>query len=116
MVKPAQVADGVILFAETELLPALGGWQLWVAGAALALLRPRVDKVLDSLTTNKIVSALGLVDADGMIDTPAAAEALKESIRKHGKLPLDIPLLGSAYKFSEKDIDALLGFIEKSGA
>ena len=110
MAPPAQIADGLTLFAESEILPALAGWKLGIAAAAVILFRQRIDRLIPTVADNKIVSALGLSDTDGNIDVEAAAEALKESIRKAGNLMVDIPLLGT-FKFKEVDIDQLLEYM-----
>lgn len=115
MVKPSQVADGIITFAESEMLPALDGWQLWAASAALILASQRAELIVNVLLENKIVSALGLVGKDGMIDIDAAAEAMKETAKKRGKLEIDLPAFGKV-KFSESDFDKLLGYINDSQA
>lgn len=114
MVKPEYVTEGIIMFAEAELLPALEGWRLWVGAAAMALVRQRAGEILAKIAGNKIVSGLGLVDKDGMIDIDAAAAALKQAARKYGKLSLDIPTLDIAYNFTEHDVDTLCGYIEKA--
>lgn len=107
MVTPGQMTDGIILFAESELLPALKGWQAWVATAALIRVRQQAEPILAALTQSKAIAALGLVDAEGMIDVDAAADALKEAARKHGAVSVDIPVLEIAYTFAEKDIETL---------
>lgn len=114
MVKPEYVAEGVAMFAEAELLPALGGWQLGVCTAALYLARKRAAAVLDALKGNSIVSALGVMDDDGLVDVEAAADALKYAARKQGKISVDIPVIDISYSFTEQNIEALRGYIQKA--
>jgi len=113
MVTPSQMAAGVVAFAETELLPAMSGWQLWTASAALVLAGQRADALITTLAGNEAVKALGLVDEQGNIDIEAAAEAVKGAIRKHGKLPIELPVFGCSFKLSENDVETLRGYITR---
>lgn len=108
MTLPIKTAlEGVLLFAEQEIIPALGGWRTWAATAALVLFNQRAEAFVKTLADNKFVAALGLIDGDA-VDTEAALSALKQAARTHKGLKLDIPMLGE-FEFFEKDIDALRG-------
>ena len=111
--RPEQVAEGLSLFVESELLPAFDGWRMWAAAAALALFHKQSGSIITTLSQNKIISSLGVVDGDGNIDVDSAIEALKEALRKHGKLPLDIPALDISFNFSENDVETLRGYLNQ---
>lgn len=113
MVKAEQVADGIVSFADAEILPAMEGWQFWTASAAIVLARQRADLIISTLAGNKFVSALGIIDADGMVDVDAAIEAAKHTAQKHGKLEIDLPMIGKI-KLSGEDFDTLREHIMKS--
>jgi len=113
MVKPEQVIDGTLAFIEAEMLPTLGGWKAWAASAVMVQLYQSAEKVLSELLNNKAMGMLGLVDADGMIDIDAAASAMRETARKHGKLEIDIPMLGK-FRFDEADFNKLAEHIKNS--
>lgn len=80
----------------------------------IALASQRVNDVMASLKNNKAVSALGLIDKDGLIDVKAACDALKQTARKHGKLSLDLPVFDVTFNFTEQNIETLRGYIEQA--
>lgn len=114
MVKPEQVADGIIAYADAEMLPAMDGWQLIAATAALVLARQRIDLFTPKILNNKYVSALGIVDKNGLVDIDTSIAAIKESINKNGKLTVDVPMIGEM-KFDISDFDKLKEYIIQSG-
>lgn len=114
MVKPEQVAQGVMSYAEAEILPAMQGGQLWAGSAILILLSQRANQMVAALAKDKMFAMLGLVDENGMIDVDAAANALKETARKHGKLTVSLPMFGK-FSFGEEDFDALREHITNAG-
>lgn len=114
---PVQVLDGTLQFVEHEMLPALTGWKLIMASAALIQCKKNAEPLLQELADNKAVSMLGIVDGDGNIEVESAVTALKESIRKHGKggkVPLDIPVLNISFSFTEANVDSLKDYIDKA--
>lgn len=107
-ISPGKVAD--IAWADAEILPKMSGMQLWLSAAALVTARKRLDAFMPFLTSNKVVSALGIVDSNGNIDVDTAASAAKEVTRKYGALTLDIPVIGEV-RLSEGDFDSLKKYI-----
>ena len=113
MIPAGKVLEGMTIFIESEILPSLSGWQLIAAGAGIALINQKSVNAVKMLSGNKMVLGLGLMDESGNLDVNTAAEAVKESIRKHGKLDVSIPAIGD-FRFAEKDINALVACINRA--
>ena len=114
IVKYDRVADGIIAFADAEILPQMKGLQLWLSAAFLVTARTRIDELVPLLSSNKMIAALGIMDADGSVDIDTVTETAKAITRKYGVLLLDIPVIGEI-RLSEKDFDVLRDHIIKAG-
>ena len=106
-----KVIAGAAEFAETEMLPTLPTGQMVVGATVLGLMKQRAGKVLVGALNHPVVVAMGLADSEGNIDVDGVAAALKESIHKHGKLSVDVPVMGT-FCFDEANIDALVKCIK----
>lgn len=113
MATAEHVTAGILAFAETEIFPALPAWKMSIAYAGVLMLSKKADALAESITSSKVVSALGLIREDGSVDIEGAASALKASIAKHGKIEVDIPIIGT-FRFSEQNVDTLMQCIEKA--
>ena len=111
MTKAEKVAQGVTLFAEKEILPALEGWKLWTAGAALLLAQERSAAILKEFAGSKTAVLLGVADAQGDIDVEAVGKALKQTARTHGSIKLPIPLFDIEFTLTESNVDTLISYI-----
>ena|GEM_PF-3599865 len=114
IVKYDQIADGIIAYADAEILPKMSGLQLWLAAGTLVTARMRIDTLVPLLASNKVIAALGIVNADGSADIDIVAETAKTITRKYGVLPLDIPAIGEI-RLSENDFDMIKDYIIKAG-
>ena len=107
-----RVIAGAVEFAEQEMLPTLPVGQMVVGATVLGLARARAGKALAGMQAHPVVVAMELMDEGGNVDVDAIANALKDSIHKHGKLSLDVPVLGT-FCFGEMDIDSLIKCINR---
>ena len=114
MTKPEYVAEGVMMFAEKELLPALEGWKMWTAGAALLLAKQQATEIMEEFVKSKAAVMLRIANEDGDIDVEAVGRALKQTARSQGSLKLDIPLFDIEFSISESNVDTLLDYIDKA--
>lgn len=105
-----QVVNGIIKYADAEIMPKLQTSGKWIAGTVMALAYNKVDSVVDSLSHNAMIKTLGIVSEDGDMDIDAVMTALRQSADKYGKLSVEVPLLGRM-TFSSSDIDALRGYM-----
>jgi hypothetical protein len=125
-VTPEQFVNGVIAFADVEMIPLMRNQshQL-VSGIAIVLMQKRAINSLDKFTKHPAVEALGIVDEDGFIDIDILFEAVTASMEKYadGKFDLDprtllgsmSGLLGQSYTsftFKTTDIENLHAYIK----
>lgn len=105
-----QVINGLIAYADSEIMGKLPTTGQWVMGTALGLASNKVGSALDVLKGNTIVQMLGIIDEDGMVDVDALTDAMKKSADKYGKITVDIPLVGRL-SFSSTDVENLKRYI-----
>lgn len=101
-----QVIQGVVNYADNEVMAKLPTSGKWVVGTAMYIASNKAHNVVDTLSNNMIVKMLGVVDDDGMIDTDMLITAMKTAADKYGNLSVDVPMIGRL-TFSSSDIDNL---------
>lgn len=114
MVSISQVKQGVSEYITNEIIAKMTGWQKWVAGAFASMAIVRSDQLFDSLKENSIVSMLGVISDDGMIDIDAIHEAFAHEADVAGPIQINIPGIGSI-KLSRADVDMLHRYIKQGG-
>lgn len=105
-----QVVQGIINYADNEIINKLPIASKWILGTGIVLAANKVDKVVDSLRDNSVVKMFGLVDEDGMIEVDELMNAMKESADKYGKISFDVGMIGKM-TFTSSDIDELRRYI-----
>ena len=114
MVTKKQLIDGVLKFVESEIIPAIGGWEGGMAYIGVGILRRKADWVasyIDQYLNHPVAKALGIVTDDGRIDIDTAYEAFKEHASKILPRTVEIPLL-NPITFHESTIDVLYAYIK----
>lgn len=109
MVTLAQVQAGVEKYLETEILSKIPGWQKWVLGAAASRMLSRSGEIFNTLKSNPIVSAMGVIDEQDQIDIDAIYREFSKQAQR-GAITFDIPLMG-ALTVNSSDIDRLYNYI-----
>lgn len=105
-----RVMQGIINYADAEVMGKLPTSGKWVMGTVIGMASNKARNVVDSLKENPIVSMLGIVDEDDMIDVEEFLSALHSSADKYGNLILDVPLVGRM-TFTSSDVDHLRNYI-----
>ena len=105
-----QVLNGLISYADHEIIDKLPTTGKWVVGTAIGMMSNKAEMFVDNLKSNAIVQMLGIVDEDGMIDADALISSMKSSADKYGKISVDVPLIGRL-SFSSSDVDSLRNYI-----
>lgn len=105
-----QVINGLIRYADSEIMGKLPTSGKWLMGTAITLATNKASNMIDVLMKNSIVKALGIVDENGMIDTDVLIDAMKSAADKYGKVSVDVPLVGKL-TFSSTDIDVLRQYL-----
>ena len=109
MVTLAQVQAGVERYLDTEILSKIPGWQKWVLGAAASRMLSRSGEIFNSLKSNPVVSAMGVIDEQDQIDIDAIYREFSKQAQR-GAITFDIPLMG-ALTVNSGDIDRLYNYI-----
>jgi hypothetical protein len=114
MVTFAQVKSGMAKYITEEIISKMDGWKQWVSGAAVALTLTKADALFEVLKSNAIISVLGVVKEDGMIDLVVLRKAFKEQAESSGPVSIDIPAIGKI-TLSSNDIDMIYRYIQEGG-
>jgi hypothetical protein len=101
----AQVKAGAAAYIEQEIIAKIGGWQKWVAGAAVSMALNRADSIFEALRQNPAVQILGIVDGDGNIDVDALYAEFKRQAQR-GAVSFDVPMIGKL-TLNESDVDKI---------
>lgn len=110
MVTVQQMQEGVARYLDAELLPKIGGWKKWIAGAAATEYVGKLGVVVDAIKKKPAVAILGVVTEDGMIDADKLRDAFVNQARSSGSVSFDIPLLGTL-TIGERDVETLYRYI-----
>lgn len=101
-----QVVQGLINYADNEIMNKLPSTGKWIMGTAIGLAAGKAHETIDALSENTIVKMLGVIDEDGLIDVDALIGAMKSSADRYGNLSVDVPMIGKL-TFSSSDVDNL---------
>ena len=107
-----QLIRGVINYADNEVINNLPVSGKWVMGTGIGIATAKAQSIVAALQQHPVARAMGIVDDDGMIDLDLVAKCMKDSASRYGKMTLQVPLVGRL-TFSDQDIDALRGYIER---
>lgn len=105
-----QVINGLISYADNEVMSKLPTSGKWVMGTAIGLATTKANNLVETLKTNTIVQMLGIVDEKGMIDVESLINAMKQSADKYGNISVDVPMIGKL-TFTSSDVDRLRTYI-----
>ena len=112
MVHVSKIAAGMVAYADTELVPRVSGsLKAWGIGAAVMLVCDRLLAVLQLLSQNRMVSAMGLVDGE-MVDVDAVYQAVKKYAERQ-TATVEVPFVG-CITFTSSDVDALYRAIKQA--
>lgn len=110
MVTKEQFINGILVYAEKEVIPALPTIGKWGIGAGIILAKNQADTIITNLANNNIVKTLGVVNDSGEIDVERLAYALKQSAEQYGNVQINVPVVGTL-TFTSSDIEKLKHYI-----
>lgn len=114
MVTIQQAQQGIARFIDSEVVPRLSVVEKVIVGGGAGLLTAKLPEVLKKYSDNKMISALGIYDAEhGEIDIDALYNAVKPYIGAD-PIPVKIPMVGLTLKFTQREIDTLYQFIKEA--
>lgn len=106
MVTSKQIVEGVVVYANKEIMPKLEPTKQFIAGMALGVAGSKADGMLKLLGQQPMVAALGLIQQNGEVDLDTLYAAASEQMDRQGSLPIDIPIIGKL-TFGRGDLDEL---------
>ena len=102
--------EGIARYLDAEMLPKIGGWKKWIAGAAATEYVSKMGVIIDAIKKKPAVAILGVVTEDNMIDADRLREAFVNQARSSGSVSFDIPMIGTL-TIGEKDVETLYRYI-----
>lgn len=110
MIHRSRVMQGIAAYIDNEIVAKMSGsWKSWVIGSAAGIALSRSDELLNTLSANPAVRALGLIDGEN-INVEAIYEELRKQAQK-GTATVELPVVG-AITFSAADVESLYRYIK----
>jgi len=117
MVTSEQFINGVIVYAENELMPIIEKPHQKVCfGVVLGTLKHKAREIFENLKNEKVVKLLGIIDDKGQIDLDSLTSSTIDSINRYsnGKFEFDGGALIGKFTFADADIKQLCEYIIQS--
>lgn len=105
-----QIINGLLNYADTEVMTKLPTSGKWVMGTAIMLASNKIPIIVDNLKESPVVKMLGIVDEEDNIDADALINAMRSASEKYGSMTLDVPLVGRL-TFNSNDIERLKTYL-----
>lgn len=112
-VSAEQLVNGLILYADEEVIRNLPTQGKWLVGASIGIMTTKVNNLVHLLNDNKFFQMTEIIDENGMFDVDLIMDSLRESASKYGKVSFQIPVVGKLI-FSAADIDLIKKYVEES--
>jgi hypothetical protein len=112
MVHKSSLIPGISRFIDENILshyPTNSMKRILMAGAVSLYLKQN-EGIVDTVANNPLVTGLGLVHENGMLDIDQFRDTIKCEINKVGFMRLSLPMIGDI-DFTTEDVDALYKFI-----
>lgn len=106
MVNSKQIVEGVVEFANKNIMPKLEPTHQFLAGMALGVVGGKADGMLKALAAQPMISALGVIQPNGEVDLDTLYASASAQMDRQGALPVDIPIIGRM-TFDRGDLDEL---------
>ena len=103
------VKNGVLQYAQTEIINKAQGSTKFLLYTGLVLLSPKLDEMYKQYKDNAVVLALDIIKDNDDIDVDKLYMAMKEAINNVGKFEL------MGVVFNHEDVESLYRHIKKQG-
>lgn len=117
MVHKSNIIPGLSRFIDEAILsqyPPTSMKRILAAGG-ISLYLKQNEGVVDTLISNPLISSLGVVTTDGMIDLETLRDVYRAEIAKAGFMRLSFPIIGDI-DFTPEDVDTLYRYIVNTSA
>lgn len=105
----SQVKEGVIKYAQNEIINKAEGAMKFVLYTGVALAVPKLDEMYNQFKTHPILKALDVIKPNDEIDTDKLHLAMKQAISQIGRFEY------MGIIFNAQDIDNLFKYINQGG-
>lgn len=102
MVTLEHLIDALEVYVNEEITSKVAGLRKW---AVWAMARPLINEYAGRC--KPILTQLGYMQEDGMIDSDKLLQSLEEAAKSQGAVTEHIPLLNADITFTEKDVEKL---------
>lgn len=110
MVHKSKVLNGIAGYVDAEIVSKMAGsWKAWLVGGAAGLVTARAGKLIDELSKNPMVTALGLVEGENIDVDAIYTELLKQA--QKGSATIELPVIGPI-TFGVADVESLYRHIK----
>ena len=106
-----EIINGIMKYADREVIPKLGTGGKWIVGSIVAMAGTKINDIAKGLSTNPYAKALGAVNEDGLFDVDKVIESLQNSANRYGNLSLNVPMLGTM-TFTAEDVNKVGKYIK----
>ena len=115
MVHKSSLIPGISKFIDENVLAHYSPTSMKrvLMAGAVSLYLKQGETLVDSLTSNPLISGLGVSQPNGMINIDPIRDTLKNEVQKVGFMRVSIPMVGDI-DFTTEDIDALYNAIVES--
>lgn len=100
---PEEIVNGLMRYADKEVIPKLGTGGKWVVGTVVGMAGSKINEVAKELSTNSLAKGIGAVNEDGLFDVDKVIESLQNSANRYGNMSLNVPMLG-VMTFTPEDV------------
>lgn len=109
MVTIDKVKSGAAQWIDRELLPKMSGLSRWVFGALSTGVVLKLDKLAENVRSNPVVSAMGIIDDNNMVDVEMLYQLIMPQAEK---CPAEISLPGvGTVRITADDVRNLYTYI-----
>jgi hypothetical protein len=112
MIHKSRIVPGLSQFIDANVLshyPPTSMKRIICAGG-IAIYLSNGESMVDSLLSHPLISGLGVVNSDGMVNIELLRDVLKKEITKAGYMRVSLPLMGDV-DFTADDVDSLYNYI-----
>ena len=111
MVTSEQIINGIVAYADREVIPKLNTTGKWVVGTAIGMLGSKASDVMLNVQTSELGKIIGAVNEDGLYDIDLIADNLIRSAEKYGDICIELPMIGSM-RFTSADVNNARRYIK----
>lgn len=105
----AQVKEGILQYAQNEIINKAQGPAKFLLYTGLSLISPKLDEMYQQYKTNPLIKSLDIIKDNDEIDVDKLYTAMKNAINKVGKFEF------MGVIFNSNDVDLLYNHIRNQG-